>query len=151
MIEELYGNYQEELVRWCGGMTGDMTVAEDLVQEAFMRAMLHEELLQSLREVQKRAWLYRCVKNLFVDWIRRGRRESASEYLPEPGVWDSAMEELEWSGLLNSLPDSEGELFVLRYLQDYNSTQLGQLYRMPPGTVRAKLSSARKHLRDALE
>lgn len=60
------------------------------------------------------------------------------------------MKNIEWEDLLNSLPDMEGVLFAMRYLQGYNSTQIGEIFSMPPGTVRSKLSSARKHLQEAI-
>ncbi len=150
MVEELYEKYQEELLRWCTRMTGERSQAEDLVHEAYMRAMLHEELLESLSGQQRRAWLYRSVKNLYVDRLRQSRREILSEDSLETGAEDAGMVTLEWQQLLENLPDIEGVLFAMRYLQGYNSTQLGQQFGLPPGTVRAKLSSARQHLKEAL-
>lgn len=150
MIEKLYADYREELVRWCTRMTEEESLAEDLVHEAFMRAMLHEELLGSLSEEQRRAWMYRSVKNLFLDGVRRKKRETLSDTIVESGAADSRTSSLEWGELLKSLPDTEGALFALRYLHGYNSTQLGQLFGLPPGTVRAKLYSARRHLKEML-
>lgn len=150
MIETLYEAYYKELNGWCQSMTGSLSLSEELVQEAFMRALLNRELLEGLKEEQRRAWLYRTVKNLYVDTIRRSRRESVVETIPEQVTENAEIAELEWQELLATLPDEEGLLFTMRYLQGYNSKQLGELFDMPPGTVRSKLSSARKHLRDAI-
>lgn len=150
MIEELYEVYYKELIRWSQTMTGNLGLSEELVQEAFMRALLNREVLAGLKEEQCRAWLYRTVKNLYVDYTRRSRRESVMETVPEQVTEDAEITELEWQELLASLPDEEGLLFTMRYLQGYNSKQLGEFFDMPPGTVRSKLSSARKHLRDAI-
>lgn len=150
MIETLYEAYYKELTGWCRAMTKSLSLSEELVQEAFMRALLNRELLEGLREEQCRAWLYRTVKNLYVDYTRRNRRESVVETIPEQGTGAQEISELEWQELLASLPDEEGLLFTMRYLQGYNSKQLGEFFDMPPGTVRSKLSSARKHLRDAI-
>ena len=48
MIEELYRKYHQELLGWCESMTGNLQTAEELVQEAFLRAMLHESILHNL-------------------------------------------------------------------------------------------------------
>ena len=56
-----------------------------------------------------------------------------------------------FGSLLDSLPGQEGVLFALRYLDGYTSAELGKLFGLPPGTVRSKLSLARKHLKDALK
>ena len=75
MIEELYKKYYEELINWCHSMTGNLYTAEELVHEAFLRAMLHEDTLSTLKEQQSRSWLYRTVKNLYVDRLRHGKKE----------------------------------------------------------------------------
>ena len=150
MIEKLYEKYHLELVRWCQGMTDNLQTAEELVQEAFLRAMIHEDMLIILDENQCRAWLYRTVKNLYVDRIRHTSRETIVDEFHENQKIPEEMENVEWEDILNSLPDMEGVLFAMRYLQGYNSTQIGEIFSMSPGTVRSKLSSARKHLQKAI-
>lgn len=150
MIETLYEAYYKELTGWCRTMTGNQSLSEELVQEAFMRALLNQELLEGLKEEQCRAWLYRTVKNLYVDTIRQSRRECVVETIPEQVAEAPEITEVEWQELIAALPEEEGLLFTMRYLQGYNSKQLGEFFDMPPGTVRSKLSSARKHLRDAI-
>ena len=153
IVEKLYETYRQELVRWCRSMTGDLQTAEALVQEAFLRALLHGALLSELGESQQRAWLYRTVKNLFVDRVRRGRRETTVERISEGLEAAKEPEEIyqmELVELLESLPEPEGLLLVLRYFQGYNSKQIGELLNLPAGTVRAKLCEARNHLRRAI-
>ena len=145
MIEELYEKYHPELVKWCQGMTGSLQTAEELVQEAFLRAMLHEEALRLLDEKQSRSWLYRTVKNLYIDRIRHTSRETIAEEIPESIAEPEEFLEIEWADLLDTLPDMEGLLFTMRYVEGYNSQQIGEIFSLPPGTVRSKLSSARKH------
>ena len=64
-------------------MTQNESAAEDLVQEAFYRALHHTQELDGMDLAQGRAWLYRTVKNLFVDRFRRERREAVMAELPE--------------------------------------------------------------------
>lgn len=150
MVEQLYVKYHQELVCWCLKMTENSGLAEDLVHEAFLRAMLHEELLLVLDDKQRRAWLYRTAKNLYVDWVRHKSHEETVEMIPESTTAPQEMEELEWQTLLEALPDMEGVLFAMRYLQGYNSSQLSEIFSLPSGTIRFKLSSARKHLREMI-
>jgi len=150
MIEQLYQKYHQELQNWCNGMTGNFQTAEELVQEAFLRAMLHISLLETLDENQCRAWLYRTIKNLYVDRVRHTSREMIAEELPEQHCRPVEMDAVEWNDLLEILPDLEGVIFTLRYLEGYNSSQIGKLLSLPAGTVRFKLSSARKHLKELL-
>lgn len=150
MIEELYKTYHQELLGWSQSMTGNLQTAEELVQEAFLRAMLQTELLATLKESQCRSWLYRTVKNLYIDRIRHTKRENMTEELPEVQKRQEAMDEIEWQEVLDSLPNTEGVIFTMRYLQGYTSKQIGEILSLPAGTVRSKLSSARQHLKEAL-
>lgn len=151
MLEQLYQRYHRELLRWCRSMTGDPSVSEDLVQEAFLRAMSNLNLLETLPEAQQRAWFYRTVKNRYLDQLRHSRYETVAESLPESLLSSPEYDRIDWEQLLNGLPDGEGVLFALRYLEGYTSPELGKLFSLPPGTVRSKLSLARKHLKDALK
>lgn len=149
-VEQLYINYHLELVKWCQGMSENLQTAEEIVQEAFLRAVLNEELLLYLEEKQARAWLYRTAKNIFIDQIRHKRKETIVDEMPESIKESEKITELEWDELLENLPDGEGVIFAMRYLQGYNSRQIGEILSMPPGTVRSKLHSARKHLKEEM-
>lgn len=83
VIEECHRTCCPELTGWCRRMTGDPVLAEDLVQEAFLRSLLHLPLLESLTEKQSRAWFYRTVKNLFLDRKRHERYKTVAETLPQ--------------------------------------------------------------------
>ena len=150
MIEELYKKYHQELIGWCHHMTGNLHTAEELVQEAFLRAMLHEDTLAVLQEQQCRSWLYRTIKNLHVDRIRHGSKETIVEEFSQQQQYSEEILRLEWDQLLETLPDLEGVIFSLRYLEGYNSKQIGEILSIPPGTVRFKLSLARQHLKEVL-
>lgn len=150
MIEELYKAHHQELVGWCHSMTGNLYTAEELVQEAFLRAMLHEDILTALQEQQRCSWLYRTIKNLYVDRVRHGSKETIVDEFTQQQQYSEEIIRLEWDQLLETLPDLEGVIFSLRYLEGYNSNQIGEILSIPPGTVRFKLSSARQHLKESL-
>ena len=97
MLEELYRDLRDELIRWCTTMTQDRSTAEDLVQEAFWKAINNEAMLQTMTPPQRRAWLYQVVKNLFIDRTRHAAYEAVMEELPEtagdelPSEYDSLL------------------------------------------------------------
>ena len=150
MIEKLYRQYHQELLGWCQSMTGNQHTAEELIQEAFLRAMLHEEILANLQDYQCRSWLYRTIKNLYVDRIRHGSKEEIVDDFSQHQTCSEEISLVEWDELLESLPDLEGVIFSMCYLDGYNSNQIGELLSLPPGTVRFKLSLARQHLKESL-
>ena len=150
MIEKLYQQYHPELLRWCHSMTGNLQTAEELVQEAFLRAMLQVELLSTLKDYQCRSWLYRTIKNMYIDRIRHTSHEAIVDELPLEQHMQPEMNEVEWKETIETLPDLEGVIFTLRYIEGYTSKQIGEILSIPPGTVRFKLSSARQHLKETL-
>ena len=85
MIDELYDSLYKELTGWCTSMTGSRSLAEDLVQEAFLRALINAALLEELDAGKRRAWMYRTVKNLYIDRKRREAFEIMVEQMPGKG------------------------------------------------------------------
>jgi len=139
MIDELYDSLYKELTGWCTAMTGSRTLAEDLVQEAFLRALINAGLLEELDAAKRRAWMYRTVKNLYIDRKRREALETMVEQMPEEGFEDA---EYVWV--------DDAQLMEVLTLEGYNSAELGRMFGLPPGTVRSKLSGARSRLRRSL-
>lgn len=150
ITEELYKKYRVELVNWCAAMTCSRAIAEDMVQEAFLRALINEEFIQGLLPEQKRAWLYRTVRNLYIDRIRKASFEAALCGLADEPQFLEAYDEVDVRQIMTLLPNDERILFAMRYLQGYNASELGKIFGLPAGTVRYKLSSARKRLRNEL-
>lgn len=145
-IETLYDRYRAELLQWAAGMTQSRAVAEDLVQDAFCRALQNESLFATLDERQARAWLYRTVKNRFIDTVRKQSREQLVEELPETAQPATDFSEIEWKLLFEALPYPDGTLLWLHAVNGLTGTELAKQFGLPPGTVRSKLFYARKRL-----
>lgn len=151
-IEELYGKFYKDILAYCSAMTKDRAAAEDLVQETYMRAMTHWEDLEDLSRGQRRAWLYRTARNLFIDQVRKQSRETPAE--EEQLALAAFQEDLSRAAvgqLIARLPESEKALFTMRYFEGYNSKELGELFDLPPATVRSRLASAKRRLREWIE
>lgn len=152
MIEKLYTVYFSEMVSYTAAMTKNRSEAEDIVQETFLRAMANLNVLSSLSDAQCRSWLYKTAKNIFIDRVRKNSRISLEESFPDLSEeYSDDLSILAVAELLKVLPEDESLLFRLRYFCGYNSSELASLYSIPPGTVRSKLSSARKKLKDILK
>lgn len=147
MVEDLYTAFYDELVYYCASLSHDPTAAEDLVQETYMRALNHVDDLQDLSRSQCRSWLYQTAKHLYIDRVRKLAREVCVEQEQlELSTFEEDLTKIAVRQLVSRLPESEQALFTLRYFEGYNATELGDLFDLPPSTVRARLASARKHL-----
>lgn len=126
-------------------MTGERQSAEDIAQEAFMRAMVNFHILASLDDRGRRAWLKRTARNIFIDKCRRDR-SAGGEVPEEPFEEDFTRAEV-WRAI-GFLPDTERDIFTLRYFAGYDSTEIGRMFNLPPSTVRSRLRSARQKIKD---
>lgn len=144
MIDKLYRDYHKHLLYYCINLSNNNhSLAEDLVQETFIRAMENIHTLDELSEGQCRSWLYRTAKNIFIDKVRRISNEPNPE---SPLVEEDDLSEVIVRQLCNQLPHEEGRLFWMRYIEGYKSTELGEIFDLPASTVRSKLLSARKKM-----
>lgn len=152
MWEELYEAHDLELLRYAMGVCRSREQAEDLVQETFLRAMQNAGDFEDLGPSQKRAWLFRTLKNLICDRYRRASLENAyAETLQEDAAaLEAGYGEAENGLLLASLPEQDRLLFRMRYLEGYTASELSEIFRLPSGTIRARLSRSRAYLRRIL-
>ncbi|WP_026668738.1 RNA polymerase sigma factor [Butyrivibrio sp. AE3009] len=152
-ITDLYKQLNTELLRWCCIMTQDEDMARELVQEGFLRAIDHYDEIEGLTFQQKRAWLYRTIKNVFIDTVRKRKNEclqgklTDSEELPMQQSFYDKYSEKEILEVLKTMDVLEAKLLILRHVEGFSSKQIGEMLGLPPGTVRSKLHEAREHLK----
>lgn len=153
MWEELYSRHYPELLRYAAAACKNQTEAEDVAQEVFLKALQNADIFQDLGPSQRRAWLFRSLKNLMCDRYRRAQLETAFlENREGEGVyWDPGIQETENRLLLAQLSQEDRMLFHLRYEEGYNASELAELFHMPAGTIRARLSRCRTILKTMLE
>jgi RNA polymerase sigma-70 factor (ECF subfamily) len=77
-LEELVEAHQAELFRYLRFIGADYSVAEDLIQEAFLRAFKSAASPGLHDHKARRAWLRRIAHNLFIDHCRRNQRSPVS-------------------------------------------------------------------------
>ena len=153
MWEELYARHYPELLKYCTAACRDRELAEDLVQETFLKALQNPDTIEDLGPSQRRAWLFRTMKNLFVDRYRRAVLESQHLQTVETDavISDPGMEQVENEQVLLALDQEDRVLFQLRYMEDYNATEISEILGLPAGTVRSRLSRCRKQLKESMK
>jgi len=149
IAQKLYEEYYNDLYRFGRSLTEDPDQAEDLVAETFLRATENSLLLDQLTERERKAWLFRVLKNYFIDIYRRRKGEI---YLEDAGVFspvieDNTLEKTAVLDLLNHLSPSHQQVVIFRYWSGLNSREIGDLLSLAPSTVRYRLSVALKRLK----
>ena len=165
-MESLLQNFEEavlphlraayNLARW---LTRDETDAEDVVQEAYLRAFKH---FGSFHGGDGRPWLLAIVRNTCYTWMQHNRSPELTIPL------DDDMHEIESKDLnpealllqsadtkmvrqaLEELPVEFREVLVLRELEGLSYKQIADVADIPMGTVMSRLARARKRLQQIL-
>ncbi len=72
-IDEIYQMYMNDVYRFLLSMTKDKHLAEDLLQETFMRAYIH---IHSYDHSKVKPWLFQVARNAFIDTSESIRKKS---------------------------------------------------------------------------
>ena len=150
-VEVLYGMFYKELLAYCKAMTQGRSSAEDLVQETYLRALTHWNDVEDLSRSQCRAWLYKTARNLYIDQMRKLSREVSEEEELKALPFEEDLSQSAVRQLVARLPNTERLLFSMRYFEGYNAQELGKLFDLPAATVRSRLASAKRRLRQWVE
>ena len=133
--------------------------AQDIVQEAYLRAWRH---FAGFRGESERAWLLTIVRNCCYTWRRSRRHAENVEYDDEHhGVVEGnrnaadaraidASERARLASALESLPAEFREVLVLREIEDFSYREIARIVGVPVGTVMSRLARARERLRVAI-
>ena len=140
---------QGRLRRFLTSLCGDPALADDIAQEALVRAYVN-----SGRFVGNfKAWLFRIAYNCFIDNLRRVPAPAASLDSPEAlhvadgSASDASFRHEELRRALARIPEKERTAIALHYFEDLPVKEIAAIMQIPAGPVKYHLSVGRDHLR----
>ncbi len=141
--------YRRELVAYCYRLTGALAEAEDLTQEAFVRAF--RALGEFEGRATPRAWLYRIAHNLCLNHVARRPRWESWEALAEgaataPGATEREDVRLGFVALMRSLPPRQRATLVLRDVLGWSAEETARILETTVPAVKNALARARQTL-----
>ncbi|MBQ6465148.1 MAG: sigma-70 family RNA polymerase sigma factor [Oscillospiraceae bacterium] len=161
-FEGLVTAYEKNAYNLALRMLGDPQDAEDVTQEAFLKA--YQSLSSFRLDSRFSVWLYRIVSNLCLDQLRRRQRrpeqsltvendegEEAQQDVPDENFSPEALLERKLTREavrrgLDALPDEQRQILLLRELEGMSYEEIGQALSLEPGTVKSRIFRARKRL-----
>lgn len=146
-VDELFRRHWPGLWRTAYALTARRELANDVAQDAFVRAVSSLERFDPTRPLAP--WLARIAVNLAIDEHRRQRRlapaaDAIAAVEPED-VDDSVV------AAVASLAPEKRLIVALHYWLDYTTPEISELLNLPLGTVASRLSRALEDLRTDLE
>jgi len=155
-FDAVIGSHIPHLRRYARALTGDVTRADDLVQDTLERAWIKFHLWQPALEL--RPWLFTIMHNVFVNQVRASRRrehaplsDDDARRLSSPPNQTDLLEVSELAACLDRLPVEQLEVLLLVSLEGLNYSQVGRILSIPVGTVTSRLARARMRLRALLD
>lgn len=143
--------------RFALSLTRSVDQADDLVQSACERALLSAESFAPGTRFD--AWMFRIIRNLWIDRIRRTKTQAAvpveeADTVEGGGGEDAAVSRLELSdtaAAIMRLPDEQREVLTLVCIEGLSYAEAASVIGVPVGTIMSRLSRARVKLAGMLE
>jgi RNA polymerase sigma-70 factor, ECF subfamily len=158
--------HMDSLYNYALWLTNEHNAANDLIQDTYLKAYRFFDKYE--QGTNARAWLYRIMKNSYINDYRKKTREpdnlefDESEYsyldtkhssLDTTDVRELLYRNLlddDISGALSNLPENFRTAIVLRDIEGLTYEELAEFFDIPIGTVRSRLHRARKALGEKL-
>lgn len=162
-FERLVKKYQKKVFHLAFGFTRDRETADDLAQEAFIKAYFNLPRFQFKSEFS--TWLYRITINTIKDYLRKKERMSKislQDMAEKPFYAEDEAKQRERQKreeerrrsvhrVILSLPEKYRIILTLRDIHGMSYEEISRLLRISPGTVDSRLHRARKILRERME
>lgn len=160
-LGELYNRHRHMVYRTALAITGDREVANDLLQDIFLR--LHRYVGNIDLDRPLEPWLYRMTANQAYTWVKSNRRglhlldEVAEKFLGGPikniphemAEEKDEMERVQRA--LLGLPLQQRVVVVMYYLNDLSLQEISETLDIPLGTVKSRLHYGRRALQHHME
>ena len=158
-FETIFAAHLDAAYNFARWLTRDERNAEDVTQEALLRAF---RFLESFQGDNGRAWLLGIVRNTYYTWLKRNHISAHSVPLDEEALEaedGNSVERLLQAkdakrvidAALERLPEEFREVIVLRELEDLSYKEIAAVAGIPLGTVMSRLARARKLLLQCLQ
>ncbi len=168
--QEAFGDivelYKDRLFQLSYRMLGNRHEAEDIAQEAFVRAYVNIHSFNLNRKFS--TWIYRIATNLCIDRIRKKKPDyfldaevsgtdgltmyskiAAEGKSPDKEVETMELQEIVQREILR-LPDKYRTVIVLRYMDELSLNEISEILEIPLGTVKTRVHRGREALRKQL-
>ncbi len=168
-FERMVREYEDRLFSFAHRLTGNSEDAEEVAQDAFVRAYRAMKTYspERIRALSLKAWLYQITLNVARNRMRGKRRNHISlderdgdgragwEPEDDPGTRpDSRFEEgrrrADIASLVARLPERYRSALILRYMEGLRLEEVAAVLKQPLGTVKSNVHRAVNALREAL-
>lgn len=144
-------NYRDRLYGYAVSLSQDPDLSRDLVQDCALKALTAKKVPQD--EPAFRAWLFRILRNAFLDHLRAADR--LADFTPDepkdpdPGVWSTEermVDAVTVRSALAAMPAGQRDIIALIDVAGLRYSEAAEMLDVPVGTVMSRVSRARQAL-----
>lgn len=165
-FEDVVSFFQNKIYQHCFRMLGNAHEAEDIAQEAFIRAYVNIHSFDDRRKFS--TWLYRIATNLTIDRLRKRKPDHYldaevkgtegldmySQLADQGRLPEEEVEGLELQRYIqyeiSKLPPKYRSIIMLRYIEEFSLQEISEILDIPLGTVKTRIHRGREALRKKL-
>lgn len=155
VLERWMTAYGTPLFRMCYVMLKDYALAQDAVQDTFIKAYKGLAEFQNAHPFSEKSWLNKIAVNTCKDlrrsaWFRWVDRKTAVEDVPQVPA-ETAQDRLDLMHAILALPIKYREVILLYYYENIKYEDIAKIIGISVSTVHSRLGKARQRLRMMLE
>ena len=152
-LDKALDQWEKPMLRLCFAYLGDLSLAEDAVQETFFKAWKNYDRFR--RDADEKTWLTRIAINTCKDllksaWARNTDRSVIPENLPAGSAPFEERDDTVTRAVM-SLPPKLREATLLHWYQGLTLEEMGKALRLPRSTINYRLKKAKTILKQELE
>lgn len=147
-----WNEHEQGLLLWLLKQTGERAVAQDILQDLFIRVLQQREAFCQVEN--SKAWLFRVARNLLIDQMRRQHFQPLESDIAEEEQEYAAVDLLAMRCLprvLSELAPSDRELLTACDLQGMNQREFAAQHHLSLPAVKSRLRRARERLKQQIE
>lgn len=158
MLDQRIHQYGKRLYGLCLTLCADKDDADDLYQDTWLKVLRYLDRYDPVREFEP--WLTSVCVNTYRDKLRRLTRSPIFNNFRSNEEKDQLLSNLEASAkpdytplheAIDKLPESLRLTVILYYFRDHDLQSAAKILNVPVGTVKSRLSRARKQLKEVLQ
>lgn len=157
IFKELHDEYSTLMYRKAYGILRDCNLAEDAVQESFMRIIKNFDKFSKKKCPQTRNKFVNIVRFVSIDIYRKRKKQQEVSYdkiegtiIDELAITDNILEGMEIERCLFKLPESYYIILSLKYDDGYSYKEIAEILDLSEENVKKRLMRARKKLREII-
>ena len=144
-----YETYNLLLFRYALSILAQPALAEEALQESWVRCVLHADTFWALPDAARFPWMRVVVKNICLNLLKQEHKTLSLDPdwdgpAPEPG------DTLGIVSIIRSMPEQYRTILELKFVLEWADKEIAQFVGLSPDAVRTRISRGRKLLQDAL-